>query len=102
LARVTLENITRRGGTTVVAGMPGPQAEVTLSHLSLVAEERVLKGSYMGSAVPSRDIPRYIRLFQENKLPIDRLVTHKFSLDDINSGFERMAEGEALRQVVEF
>ncbi len=92
--------ITRRGGTTVVAGMPGPQAEVTLSHLSLAAEERVLKGSYMGSAVPSRDIPRYIRLFQESKLPIDRLVTHRLSLDDLNSGFERLAAGAALRQVV--
>jgi alcohol dehydrogenase len=94
--------ITRRGGTTVVAGMPGPQAEVTLSHLSLAAEERVLRGSYMGSAVPSRDIPRYIQLFQDDKLPVDKLVTHYLSLDDINSGFERLAAGDALRQVVVF
>ena len=46
--------VTRRGGTTIAAGMPGPEATITLSHLSLVGEERTLKGSYMGSCVPSR------------------------------------------------
>ena len=45
-----------------------------LSPLSLVGEERVLKGSYMGSCVPSRDIPRFLNLFQTGKLPVDRLV----------------------------
>ena len=44
--------ITRRGGTTVAVGMPGPDASITLSHLSLAAEERTIKGSYMGSCVP--------------------------------------------------
>lgn len=94
--------ITRRGGTTVAAGMPGPQAKLTLSHLSLAAEERTLKGSYMGSAVPARDIPRYISLFQDKKLPVDRLLTHRLSLEDLNEGFERLAAGEALRQVLTF
>jgi alcohol dehydrogenase len=92
--------ITKRGGTTVAAGMPGPEASITLSHLSLAGEERTLKGSYMGSCVPSRDIPRYMGLFQDGKLPIDRLTSHQISLDDLNEGFDRMAEGSVVRQVM--
>lgn len=92
--------ITRRGGTTVVAGMPGPDASVTLSHLTIAAEERMLRGSYMGSSVPSRDIPHYIGLLQDNKLPVDRLMSHSLTLDELNLGFDRLANGEAIRQVL--
>ncbi|WP_424947869.1 zinc-binding dehydrogenase [Candidatus Spongiihabitans sp.] len=92
--------VTRRGGTTVAAGMPGADASITLSPLSLVGEERTLKGSYMGSCVPSRDIPRYIGLFQDGKLPIDRLTSHRITFDDLNEGFDRMADGSALRQIL--
>ena len=89
-------------GMKPLEGMPGPEAAVTLSPLSLVAEERVLKGSYMGSCVPSRDIPRYIDLFRRGKLPVDRLLTHELSLEGLNGGFDRLADGEALRQVLVF
>ena len=92
--------VTRRGGTTIAAGMPGPEATITLSHLSLVGEERTLKGSYMGSCVPSRDIPRYIGLFQDGKLPIDRLTSHQMELDELNEAFDRLAEGAVVRQVL--
>ena len=96
----TAYKITARGGTTVVAGMPGPDATITLSHLSLSGEERTLKGSYMGSCVPSRDIPRYIGLFQDGKLPIDQLTSHQIAFEELNEGFDRMADGSALRQVM--
>ena len=92
--------ITRRGGTTVVAGMPGPEATITLSHLSLSAEERTIKGSYMGSCVPSRDIPRYIGLYEKNFLPIDRLLGDRIGFDGLNEAFDRLAIGDTLRQVL--
>lgn len=92
--------VTRRGGTTVAAGMPGPEASITLSHLSLVGEERTLKGSYMGSCVPSRDIPRYLGMFQDGKLPIDRLTSHQIELDELNEAFDRLVEGSVVRQVL--
>lgn len=50
--------ITRRGGTTITAGLPNPEHRFSLSPVSLVAEERSLRGSYIGSSVPVRDIPR--------------------------------------------
>lgn len=94
--------ITRPGGSTVTAGLPNPKAVMSLSSLSLVCEERTLKGSYLGSGVPSRDITRFIGLYNRGKLPIDKLLTHRIRLEDINEGFDRLASGNAIRQVVEF
>jgi len=94
--------ITRRGGTTVTAGLPNPNATLQLPALSLIAEERSLKGSYMGSAVPSRDIPRYVGLFKRGRLPIDKLLTGTLGLDQINKGFDRLHEAKAVRQVITF
>jgi alcohol dehydrogenase len=94
--------ITRRGGMTVSAGLPNPNATFALPALNLIAEERTLKGSYMGSAVPSRDIPRYVRLFKRGKLPVDRLLTGTITLDQINEGFDALREGKAIRQILMF
>jgi alcohol dehydrogenase len=92
--------ITRRGGTTVTAGLPAPTATMPLAPVTLVAEERTLKGSYIGTAVPTRDIPRYIELYRRGLLPVDRLVTGTLALEDINEGFDRLHNGDAIRQVV--
>jgi alcohol dehydrogenase len=93
--------ITRRGGTTVTAGLPHPQQQVALSHVSLVAEERTLKGSYLGSCVPERDIPQYIEWYKAGRLPVDTLLSERIRLDDLNAAFDRLAAGASIRQVVE-
>jgi alcohol dehydrogenase len=93
--------ITRRGGTTVTAGLPHPQQQVALSHVSLVAEERTLKGSYLGSCVPERDIPQYIEWYKAGRLPVDSLLSERIRLDDLNAAFDRLAAGASIRQVVE-
>jgi alcohol dehydrogenase len=89
--------ITRRGGTTVTAGLPNPNHQFSIPQISLTAEERTLKGSYMGSCVPQRDIPNYIEMFQRGRLPVERLVTHRTKLDEINEGFDLLASGDAGR-----
>lgn len=94
--------ITRRGGTTVTAGLPHPDKRFSLAPVSLVAEERTLKGSYIGTSVPKRDIPRYIELFRQGRLPVDKLLSGHLKLDDINEGFDLMAQGKAVRQVITF
>ncbi len=94
--------ITRRGGSTVTAGLPHPAKRFALPPVQMVAEERTLRGSYIGSAVPARDIPRYIALYQQGRLPVDRLMGERLALDDINRGFDRLASGQALRDVVLF
>lgn len=94
--------ITRRGGTTVTAGLPPAGANFPLPAVALVAEERTLKGSYIGTCVPSRDIPRYIALYRQGRLPVDKLLTGRITLDEINTGFDRLHDGSAIRQVVVF
>ena len=92
--------ITRRGGSTVTAGLPHPDKRFALPPVQLVAEERILRGSYIGSSVPTRDIPRYIEMYQRGKLPVDRLMGEKLTLTDINRGFDRMASGISMRDVI--
>jgi alcohol dehydrogenase len=93
---------TRRGGTTVALGLPAPQKQFTIPAVSLVAEERTVKGSYMGSAVPRRDIPRLIALYRAGRLPVDLLLTNTVSLQELNSAFDCLERGEAVRQVLRF
>lgn len=92
--------ITRRGGTTVTAGLPPPTSTFAVPHVHLVAEERSIKGSYIGTCVPKRDIPHYIELYRRGKLPVDRLASSYLSLDEINEGFDVLREGRAVRQIV--
>lgn len=94
--------MTRRGGTTVTVGLPHPDRRFSVPAVSLVAEERTVKGSYMGSAVPSRDVPRLVALHRAGRLPVDRLLTHRLGLDDVNVALDRLASGEAVRQVIVF
>jgi alcohol dehydrogenase len=96
----TAYQITRRGGTTVTAGMPGPEAKITLSHLSLAAEERCLKGSYMGSCVPKRDIPRYLSMFQDGKLPVDKLLSRVIGFNELNDAMDRLDDAATVREIL--
>lgn len=93
---------TRRGGLTVTVGLPHPARQFAVPAVSLVAEERTVKGSYMGSCIPRRDVPRFIALYRAGRLPVERLLTHRLPLADINLAFDRLARGEAVRQVIMF
>ena len=93
---------TRRGGTTTTVGLPDPSQMLEIPAVSLVAEERTLRGSYLGSSVPARDLPKFIELHREGKLAVERLLTHRLSLDEVNEGFDRLASGEAVRQAIVF
>jgi Zn-dependent alcohol dehydrogenase len=87
-------------GAIVTAGLPAPTATLPLPAVNLVDEERTLKGSYIGTAVPVRDLPRCIQLYRRGRLPVDRLMSARLSLEEINQGFDRLQQGEAIRQVV--
>jgi alcohol dehydrogenase len=94
--------ITRRGGTTVTAGLPPAAHTIPIPQVNLVAEERTVKGSYIGTCVPMRDLPRYVSLYRRGRLPVDRLMTGRLKLAEINAAFDRLREGKAVRQVIVF
>ena len=91
---------TRRGGITVTVGLPNPEAMLTIPAVSLVAEERTLKGSYLGSANPSEMLPQLFDYWRAGKLPVEKLISGRLTLDQVNEGFDRLASGEAVRQII--
>nr|WP_312964705.1 alcohol dehydrogenase catalytic domain-containing protein [Kocuria rhizophila] len=93
---------TAPGGITVTVGLPSPDARSTIAPLGLTAEARTIVGSYLGSAVPARDIPVYLQLWREGKLPIEELISERVALSEINESFDRLADGRAVRQVILF
>lgn len=93
---------TRRGGTTITVGLPGPQKQFSAAAMHITLEERTLRGSFMGSAVPRRDIPRFIELYRVGLLPVDALLSRTIRLEEINAGFDALAAGEAVRQIITF
>jgi Zn-dependent alcohol dehydrogenase len=93
---------TAPGGTTVTVGLPAPDARSSISPLTVTAEARTIVGSYLGSAVPSRDIPTYAQMWREGRLPVEQLISSRIRLDEINSAMDQLADGKAIRQVIMF
>ena len=93
---------TRRGGTTVAAGLPAPDKVMALSPLRPRRRGANAQGVVHGSGVPRRDVPRLLALARSGRLPIDRLVSGTLQLDGINEGFDRLADGTAVRQLLTF
>jgi alcohol dehydrogenase len=92
--------VTRRGGATVTAGLPHPDHRFELPQVALVGEERTVRGSYIGSCVPIRDVPRYVELYRQGRLAVDRLLSERVGLDELNEAFDRLATGRTIRQVL--
>jgi alcohol dehydrogenase len=93
---------TAPGGRTVTVGLPNPAARATIPPLVLTAEARTVVGSYLGSSVPARDVPVYADLWRSGRLPVERLVSDRIRLDDLNGALDALASGTALRQLVTF
>ncbi|RMI27924.1 alcohol dehydrogenase catalytic domain-containing protein [Nocardia stercoris] len=93
---------TAPGGITVTVGLPNPEARASISPLGLVAQGRTIAGSYLGSAVPSRDIPTYVRMWRAGRLPIEQLISSRIELADVNAAMDDLAAGHGLRQVIIF
>lgn len=92
--------ITGRGGTVVTAGLSPAGARFSFEQSELVSTEKAIRGSYMGSCVPVRDIPRFIDLQRQGRLPVERLIDRKIGFDAINEGFDLLDSGHAVRQIL--
>lgn len=94
--------LVRRGGALVVCSLPAPGVTLDIPMSAHVSDEKQLLGSYMGSAVPARDIPRYVDLYRQGRLPVHRLRSAVLEIDEVNAGFDRLADGRSVRDVVGF
>lgn len=98
----TAYQITGMGGMTVTVGLPAPNSISEIDPLVLTSEARTLKGSYLGSAVPKVDIPKYEELWREGKLHAEKLISSRIKLDEINEAMDKLENGLSLRQVIMF
>ena len=94
--------LARRGGRTVTVSLPEATQRFGFPLSRLVAEARTISGSYIGSCIPSRDIPAFVSLFRQGRLPVDRLITRTLPLEEINEAMDALADGRAVRQVIVF
>jgi len=92
----------RRGGTVVALGLVNPETTFSLDVAALVTGAKTVKGSYIGSCNPAVHIPQYMDLYRKGRLPVDKLISHYLPLKDINLALDRMTNGEAFRQIIDF
>lgn len=93
-------SVTRAGGEVVLVGLGASNQMYEYNHSALVIEEKVLRGCFMGTCVPNRDIPRYAKLFLEGKMPIDRLQSQRIGFDTLNRSLDLLQKGEVVRQIL--
>jgi alcohol dehydrogenase len=92
---------TRARGAAVLVGIPHRDAKLSLPATTIPRLERRVLGSIYGSSKPERDFPHALALYRDGRLQLDRLVSHRLSLDEVERGFELMHSGDALRVVLE-
>lgn len=94
--------ITAVGGTTCTVGLPAPGQKIEIDPLQITAQARHLVGSYLGSSVPSVDIPIYEELWRSGKLNAEGLISSRINLTDINESMDQLEQGSVLRQIIVF
>ena len=88
-------------GTVVLVGVPTPDLKVELPLIEIFGRGGALKSSWYGDCLPSRDFPMLIDLYRQGRFDLDKFVTEKIGIDDIESAFDKMHSGDVLRSVVE-
>jgi S-(hydroxymethyl)glutathione dehydrogenase/alcohol dehydrogenase len=90
----------RKAGTCVMTGLGRYDAKARIPISDVVLYQKRLQGSLFGASSPSRDIPAMLDLYRQGQLKLDELITGRYSLDEINQGYQDMREGRNLRGVV--
>lgn len=87
-------------GTVVLVGVPTPDMRLEMPLVDFFSRGGALKSSWYGDCLPERDFPTLISLYQQGRLPLDKFVSERIGLDDIEAAFDKMHHGEVLRSVV--
>jgi S-(hydroxymethyl)glutathione dehydrogenase/alcohol dehydrogenase len=93
-------SVTRPGGTIVAIGVPPDGSAVSLPGPELVRSEKVVTGTFYGSARPAIDMPMILRLHAEGRLPLDKLAGRRYELAEVNEAFADMRSGASARGVL--
>jgi S-(hydroxymethyl)mycothiol dehydrogenase len=89
-------------GVVVLVGVPTPEMELELPLLEIFGRGGALKSSWYGDCLPSRDFPMLVDLHLQGRLPLEKFVSEKIGIGDIEAAFTKMEHGDVLRSVVVF
>ncbi|MBF6221672.1 zinc-binding dehydrogenase, partial [Nocardia abscessus] len=87
-------------GTVVLVGVPSPDMRLDMPLLDLFSHGGALKSSWYGDCLPGRDFPALVDLYQQGRLPLEKFVTERIKIDEVEAAFQRMRTGDVLRSVV--
>ncbi|MGS2809747.1 S-(hydroxymethyl)mycothiol dehydrogenase [Nocardia sp. MW-W600-9] len=87
-------------GTVVLVGVPTPDMTLDMPLIDLFSHGGALKSSWYGDCLPERDFPMLIDLHRQGRLPLDRFVTERIGVDEVEQAFAAMGAGKVLRSVV--
>jgi S-(hydroxymethyl)mycothiol dehydrogenase len=87
-------------GTVVLVGVPTPDMTLEMPLIDVFSRGGAVKSSWYGDCLPTRDFPALVDLFQQGRLPLDKFVSEKIGIDQIEDAFAKMHAGEVLRSVV--
>ncbi|ORA10923.1 S-(hydroxymethyl)mycothiol dehydrogenase [Mycobacterium asiaticum] len=87
-------------GTVVLVGVPTPDMRLDMPLVDFFSHGGALKSSWYGDCLPERDFPTLIDLYLQGRLPLDKFVSERIGLDDIEEAFHKMHDGKVLRSVV--
>lgn len=85
----------------MLVGVPTPEMELTVPLLDVFGRGGKLKSSWYGDCLPDRDFQMLVDLYQQGRFPLEKFVSERIGIGDVESAFEKMAKGQVLRSVVE-
>lgn len=92
--------ITSSSGRSILVGVPGLGEKISIYSLPLHFE-KIITGSHGGESNPSIDIPGYMNLVESGRLDLTKMISHRFSLDEINLAIDKMRNGETIRCIIQ-
>ncbi len=99
----TALQLTRKGGTCVLTGLPSPRlSSIAVALQDFILMNKTLCGTMFGSCNPKSDIPLLATLYQSGQLLLDEMITKRYGLDDVNEAYADLAAGELIRGVIDF
>jgi 2-desacetyl-2-hydroxyethyl bacteriochlorophyllide A dehydrogenase len=102
LIKQSLQLLNDRGRFILLGqNKPGMSLEILNSNHMFGSEGKTIKATQGGDILPWRDIPRYAKLHKSNYLNIEKIITHRFNLDDVNKAFDVLRSGYAGRIIIE-
>ena len=97
---MAFDSVRRNGGLCVFASHPPAGARISIDPFELINGKHI-RGSWGGACQPDRDIPRFAEMYLSGRLPLEKLLTRRYQLEEINEAVADLEAGVALRPLIE-